>query len=112
MNEIIYPTIKEICASQPAQEYVVKLSNKRDLRFSGWELANASNRWTVLTLYLTSGGNYIAKQIGQPRWQVETDWHSADVCDSIDSVIESFGMNKVSKEIFAQLDIDTTQIIE
>ena len=100
---------------------VVERDNAPDLKFTGVKIAMASSkpaygndggRWTVLELYATKGGKYIAATTGVTCWQGEHDRYDAKVCNSEADVIEYLGHGWVAKEIYEIAGIENTKKID
>lgn len=108
------------------KQYTVKRDGERDIKFTGEQIAAASSsdnnasgsysgspgRWTELSLYRTQAGKYICEQIGRTCWEGEKDRFSAEVCETVDQVVEFFGHGWLAKELYEDADIDAAEEIE
>lgn len=99
----------------------INRDNAPDLKFTGVQIASASSkdpygsnngRWTVLRLYRTKGGKFIAQSIGCTQWQGEKDRYAAEVCSNHAEVIKFFGHGRLAKEIYAEADIADIQEVD
>jgi len=78
---------------EPVELRIVR-DGDRDIRAKGWKIGTGdsrdhlghgtfpkdASRWTLIKLYLTSGGNLIAKIVRRSKWQGERDRDDAKVC--------------------------------
>ena len=108
------------------QTYTVKNDNGRDIKFTGDFIGYAATsddsarsdysgslgRWTELILYRTSGGKYVASIVNHSNWDGERDSHDAVVCETQEEVIEFFGDGQLSKELYADAEIDACLMID
>ncbi|MCL4473881.1 MAG: hypothetical protein M1455_08090 [Actinobacteria bacterium] len=83
--------------SQNMQKYRVRRDGKKDLSFTGINIAEASDhehqgpqntRWSEIEIYKTDSGKYVVAQVYRTRWQGEEDSHRAEVCESPADVLE------------------------
>jgi len=99
--------------------------NAPSIRFVGEEVASASSssnnassyysgtvgRWTVLKLYKTKGGKFVAQSIGHTQWQGEHDRYKSVVCADEAAVIEFFGHGWLAKLLYEEAGIeDATEV--
>lgn len=99
--------------------------NAPDVRFTGEEVASSSSsannassyysgstgRWTVLKLYKTKGGKFIAQSIGRTQWQGEHDRYKVAVCETEADVIAFFGHGWLAKSLYEEAGIvDVTDV--
>lgn len=93
----------------------------RDIRFTGKLVAQTSsrehsgprsNRWTVLRLYKTKGGKWVAHQIGRTQWQGEQDRYSVVMADTDEELVERLGSGWLAKDLYWLAGIDAAEDIE
>lgn len=99
------------------EQFTICRDNERDLRFTGEMIASvdskgkSNGRWTVLKLYKTESGKYVAEQIGRTNWDGEHDRFSATVCETENDVIEALGTGWLAKELYEQAGIECIENI-
>ena len=101
------------------QTYTIQRDNHPDLQFSGDLIAHVSSsestgspgRWTVLDLYRTEGGNYVAVQIGRTIWEGERDRFSAQVCANPAEVMAYLGHGWLAKDLYAYAGFETAVLV-
>lgn len=78
---------------EPAELRIVR-DGDRDILAKGWKIGEGDSRdhlghgtfhkdatrWTLIKIYLTTGGNLIAKIVRRSKWQGERDRDAAKVC--------------------------------
>ena len=78
---------------EPSDLRIVR-DGDRDIQSKGWKIGEGdsrdhlghgtprsdANRWTTITIYLTTGGNLLARIVRRTRWQGERDRDDAKVC--------------------------------
>jgi hypothetical protein len=74
--------------------------------------SGSTGRWTVLKLYRSEGGKFIAQKIGRTQWQGERDRYSAAVCDTAAEVIAFFGFGDQAKSIYHDAGIEAEEHID
>lgn len=107
------------------ETFTLKNDGAPDVRFTGVELASTSSsannassyysgsvgRWTVLELYKTKGGKFIAHSIGRTQWQGEHDRYKVAVCETEAEVIAFFGHGWLAKSLYEEAGIvDVTNV--
>lgn len=79
------------------EQVTVTRDGQPPIRFTGEELANASNyshqgpnqnRWTVVTIWKTKGGKYVARVVRRTQWQGESDRYSATSAATPEEIIK------------------------
>lgn len=80
-----------------AEVITITRDGKPPLRFTGSEIASASNRshqgerknrWTILTLYKTRGRKCVIKRVHRSQWVGESDRTAAHAFDTAAEVVE------------------------
>lgn len=107
------------------ETFTLKNDNAPAVRFTGVEVASASSsannassyysgsvgRWTVLELYKTKGGKFIAHSVGRTQWQGEHDRYKVAVCETEADVIAFFGHGWLAKDLYEEAGIsDVTEV--
>ena len=107
------------------ETFTLKNDNAPAVRFTGVEVASASSsannassyysgsvgRWTVLELYKTKGGKFIAHSVGHTQWQGEHDRYKVAVCETEADVIAFFGHGWLAKSLYEEAGIvDVTDV--
>lgn len=79
------------------EEYVLKRTGDRPLKFNGelvaevggkWHAGAEQNRWYEIRVYRTAGGKYVVEVAYETMWQGEDSYHYARVCNTIRDVLE------------------------
>lgn len=99
---------------------VVTRDGDKDLAFEGKLIAEESSfrrgsndtNWTEINLYRTSGGKYVAEEIGRTRRMNQHDRHAATVCDTEAEVIKALGTGWLAKEIYESAGIACVERVE
>jgi hypothetical protein len=74
--------------------------------------SGSTGRWTLLKLWRTEAGKFVAQRIGRTQWQGEHDRYSAAVCDTEAEVIAFFGYGALAKSIYHDAGIEADERIE
>lgn len=61
---------------------------------------SGSTRWSELRLYRTTGGNFVAEQIGRSTHKRECDLRAAWVCATQAEVVERLGHGWLAKKLY------------
>ena len=108
------------------QEFTVKQTEGRALKFKGEKLASAettannasgkysgsTGRWTEYHLWQTSGGNYVGKIIHRTQWQGEHDLHEAKLLKSPQEVFGFFGDGALSQELYDEAGLEFVEEVD
>jgi hypothetical protein len=71
-----------------------------------------NTRWTILDLYKTKGGTWVAHQIGRTLWQGERDRYSVVTADTDEDLIDRLGAGWLAKEVYEKAGIDAAEDID
>mgnify|MGYP005852239773 CR=1 FL=1 len=99
-------------------DFTLRVDNGPDLSFTGGEIATVTSetpykeRWTVLRLYETSDGQFVAQSIGRTRKQREHDRYNVVVCADEDDVRKFFGYSWLAKDLYDEAGIDYAQEVQ
>lgn len=90
--------------------------NQPDLVFNGRVIASKTapfrnSRNTVYTVYETDTGKIVAVKTGQSLLPGEHTRNDTKVCQSLAEIVELFGFNFTTKEMYSQLGIDAVERI-
>ena len=85
-------------------ELVAKVSSSANNASSNY--SGHTGRYTILRLYKTKGGKFIAESIGVTQWQGEHDRHKAQVCENEADVIAFFGHGWLAKDLYEEAGIE------
>lgn len=98
------------------QELRIVRDGDRDIQAKGWKIGegdsrdhlghgipwNDATRWTLIKVYLTTGGNLVAKIVRRSKWQGERDRDDAKVCrtpaEALTFLCEGDGLRDASKD--------------
>lgn len=89
---------------------VAKVSSSPDQASSYY--SGSTGRYTVLRLFRTRGGKFIAETTGVTQWQGERDRVKVAVCETEKEVIEFFGHGWLAKDLYEQAGIEDVQEVE
>lgn len=90
--------------------------NQPDLVFNGRVIASKTapfrnSRNTVYTVYETDTGKIVAVKTGQSLLPGEHTRNETKVCQYLDEIVELFGFNFTTKEMYAQLGVNAVERI-
>ena len=90
--------IAAACANNPPETYDVLVDDDLDLQFDGWEVAIGKcgdreteaewTRWTVVTLYVTITGRFVASVERYSKHPGQHSRHAAKVCAAFDEAVD------------------------
>lgn len=70
--------------TETVEQFTIKRTGQPPIRFLGGLIGNGSTwkasgctRWTVVSIYRTAGGNYVAEIVHRTQWEGESDRHEA-----------------------------------
>lgn len=88
---------------------VAEMSSSPDQASSYY--SGSTGRYTILRLFRTRGGKFVAEKTGRTQWQGERDRINIAVCDDEKAVIEFFGHGWLAKDLYEEAGIsDVTEI--
>jgi len=89
---------------------VAKVSSSPDLASSYY--SGSTGRYTVLRLFRTRGGKFIAESTGVTQWQGERDRIKVKVCETEAEVIEFFGHGWLAKDLYEEAGISDVNEVD
>lgn len=115
------------------QEFVIRRTYDRDLKFRGWLVAESSSwngmtpkpkRWKEWRLYETVGGKWVCDKAGLSNEPNEVERHEVEIVDpkgrgtgmahvpARDAIKEFFGRDALAKELYDKAGIEDVEVIE
>ena len=91
-------------------ERVARVSSSPDTASSYY--SGHTGRYTILELYKTKGGKFVAHSVGVTQWQGEHDRHKSAVCEDEAAVIAFFGHGWLAKDLYEEAGIEDVQDVE
>lgn len=128
-NEALLPAVKteDIDEEDETMETItLENDNAPAIRFTGERVARVSSSpdtassyysghtgcYTILELYKTKGGKFVAHSVGVTQWQGEHDRHKSAVCEDEAAVIAFFGHGWLAKDLYEEAGIEDVQYVE
>ena len=119
-------TVTDITEDSDMEIITLENDNAPDVRFNGELVAKTSSspdtassyfsgstgRYTILSLYKTAGGKFVAHKIGVTQWQGERDRNTVKVCENVAEVVEFFGHGWLAKDLYFEAGITDIQEVE
>lgn len=88
-------------------ELIAERQNHFDRAFgsggSGW--SGRTGEQDLLDLYLTSGGNFVARKRVQTQWMNCDDTHAVKLCKTLPEVYAFLGYDRLAMELYELADI-------
>ena len=108
------------------KEFTVQREGEPDLKFRGTLIASVApecygqDRWREYRVYKTAGGTYVFSNIGRSirsderdKFQVKTWREPAFLANTFDEAVTNFfRFDQLAKQLYAKLNIDTTERID
>jgi len=100
------------------KSYYVIRDGEPDMRFEGVQIAEVSSqsegsqRWTVLRLFRTIGGRFIAVEEGHSVMAHEHTKYKADICETSEEVVNALGYGRLAKALYRAADINIAEEIQ
>ena len=107
--------------------FVIDRDDQAKIKFKGYEIAsvrNTDNRacgtnysgrtgeWQELTLYKTSGGNYVCQRIYRTRWANACDSYEAKLVKTEEAVRLFFGYSELAKDLYYEAKLADYIIVD
>lgn len=94
-----------------AKQHIIYVTGARNIRFKGVKIAYdiiciGTGMHAELTLYKTTGGNFVCNEKEITQWQGEEDLSIAKLVKTEEEIIEFFGLKDNAKNIYLDAGID------
>lgn len=97
--------------------YHVKREDQADLNFRGKRIAKAETplrhgRQNVYQVFVTPSGKYVGLKLGLSLWAGERDIATVNIAESAEALVPFFGYSPLAKALYAQLSLQTAEVVE